>query len=251
MEEFNELELQKLIDFALSNTDSSHPFGNSGTYLGLAETDILSLVYSRLENKMAISQMAELFHDIRNDILSRKISTNIRDLHTITKNCDKCKLNSTPELPKWNVKDPDVVIILESPSVSPEAITLMIDAFKSAGFNSDQLCLTYVNRCPIRRKFENQEVTNCSPYLHLELQLLNPKLIICLGGLPSSVLFGTQIKIKDVRSSITWLGYWPIVSTYSPMYVLKSGGNIPNQFCADIKQAYDFVASKSKVKNDN
>jgi len=251
MEEFNELELQKLIDFALSNTDSSHPFGNSGTYLGLAETDILSLVYSRLENKMAISQMTELFHDIRNDILSRKISTNVRDLHTITKNCDKCKLNSTPELPKWNVKDPDVVIILESPSVSPEAITLMIDAFKSAGFNSDQLCLTYVNRCPIRRKFENQEVTNCSPYLHLELQLFNPKLIICLGGLPSSVLFGTQIKIKDVRSSITWLGYWPIVSTYSPMYVLKSGGNIPNQFCADIKQAYDFVASKSKVKNDN
>ena len=106
MEEFNELELQKLIDFALSNTDSSHPFANSGTYLGLAETDILSLVYSRLENKMAISQMTELFHDIRNDILSRKISTNIRDLHTITKNCRKCKIDATPELPKWNVENP-------------------------------------------------------------------------------------------------------------------------------------------------
>ena len=247
MEDFNELELQKLIDFALSNTDGPHPIGGSGTHVGLAETDILSSIYSRLENKMATSQIAELFHDIRNDILSRKISTNIRDLHTITKNCDKCKLNSTPELPKWNVQNPDVVIILESPSVSPEAISLMITAFKSAGFNSDQLCLTYVNRCPIRRKFENEEIINCSPYLHLELQLLNPKLIICLGGLPSSVLFGTQIKIKDVRTTITWLGYWPIISTYSPMYVLKSGGNAPDHFSMDIKQAYEFVASKSKV----
>ena len=226
MEDFNELELQKLIDFALSNTDGPHPFGGSGTHLGLAETDILSSIYSRLENKMATSQIAELFHDIRND---------------------KCKLNSTPELPKLNVQNPDVVIILESPSVSPEAISLMITAFKSAGFNSDQLCLTYVNRCPIRRKFENEEIINCSPYLHLELQLLNPKLIICLGGLPSSVLFGTQIKIKDVRTTITWLGYWPIISTYSPMYVLKSGGNAPDHFSMDIKQAYEFVASKSKV----
>jgi len=54
--------------------------------------------------------------------------------------------------------------------VSPEAITLMIDAFKSAGFNSDQLCLTYVNRCPIRRKFENQEVLGNKPFLDILAQ---------------------------------------------------------------------------------
>lgn len=251
MEEFDELELQKLIDFALDNTDSPHPFGNSGTYLGLAETDILSYVYSHIENRMSISQITEIFHDIRTDVLSRKISTNIRDLHTLTKNCNKCKLDSTPELPKWNVDNPDVVIIIESPSISPDAISLMISAFKDAGFNSDQLCLTYVNRCPVRRKHENDEVTNCSPYLHLELQLLNPKLIVCLGGLPSSVLFGTQIKIKDVRGSINWLGYWPILSTYSPMYVLKSGGVTPDHFSIDIKQAYEFVTSKSKAQNDS
>jgi hypothetical protein len=57
--------------------------------------------------------------------------------------------------------------------------------------------------------------------LHTEIQLLNPKLIVCLGGVPSSVLFGTDIKIKDIRGQIMWLGYWPILTTYSPNYVLK------------------------------
>lgn len=247
MEEFDELELQKLIDSALATTDSSHPFGNSGSYLGLAETDILSHVYHRLENKMSLSQISDLFHDIRTDILSRKISTNLKDLHTVTKNCRKCKLDSTPELPKWNVENPDVAIVMESPSISPEAVNLMINTFKEAGFGSDQLCLTYVNRCPIKRKYEDQEVINCSPYLHLELQLLNPKLIVCLGGLPSSIIFGTPIKIKDVRGNINWLGYWPVLSTYSPMYIIKSGGNSPDHFSMDIKQAYSFVNSKLKV----
>jgi uracil-DNA glycosylase len=71
--------------------------------------------------------------------------------------------------------------------------------------------------------------------------LLNPKLILCLGATPASVLFGSQIKIKETRGNIMWLGYWPILVTYSPMYILKSGGNTPEHFSIDIKQAYDFI----------
>lgn len=241
MEDFDELDLQKLIESALAQKPNQHPFGSSEAYLGLAETDILSTIYSRLENRMSISEITQLFHDIRVDILSRKISTNIKDLHTVTKNCRKCKIDTVPELPKWNVENPDVAIVVDSPSISPEAITLMVNAFKESGFSSDQLCLTYVNRCPLRRKYEEQEIINCSPYLHLELQLLNPKLILCLGSTPASVLFGSQIKIKESRGNIMWLGYWPILVTYSPMYILKSGGNTPEHFSIDIKQAYDFI----------
>lgn len=241
MEDFDELDLQKLIESALAEKPDQHPFGGSETYLGLAETDILSTIYSRLENRMTISEITQLFHDIRVDVLSRKISTNIKDLHTVSKNCRKCKIDSVPELPKWNVENPDIAVVVDSPSISPEAITLMVNAFKDSGFSSDQLCLTYVNRCPVRRKYEDQEVINCSPYLHLELQLLNPKLILCLGATPASVLFGSQIKIKESRGNVMWLGYWPILATYSPMYILKSGGTTSEHFSIDIKQAYDFI----------
>lgn len=253
MEQFDEGELQKLIDEALSqNTDKQHPFGGSGSYLGLAETDLLSSLHERFSKRLIESEVNDIFRDSRTDILSRKISTNLKDLHTVTKNCRKCTVDSNSELPKWNVENPDIVIVVESPSIPPEAITVMVNAFKKAGLNSQQLCLTYVNRCPVRRKYENEEIINCSPYLHLELQLLNPKLILCLGGLPASVIFGTNIKMKDVRGSVTWLGYWPILTTYSPMYVLKSSSfdqnSIAEHFENDILNAYNFLHNKKRTE---
>lgn len=246
MTEFSEEELSQLIDEALNESKSAHPFGGSATYLGLAETDLLSNLHERLSKRFIGTYVNDIFQELRGDLLSRKIPTSLKDLHTITKNCRKCTIDSHAELPKWNVESCDIAIVVEAPSLSSEAISLMVDSFKKAGFNSSQMCLTYVNRCPVKRKYENKEIINCSPYLHLELQLLNPKLILCLGAIPSSVIFGTDIKIKDTRGKITWLGYWPIMTTYSPQYVLKQssdeiGSNIAlEQFQNDILQAYSF-----------
>ena len=248
MEQFDEGELQKLIDEALSqNTEKQHPFGGSGSYLGLAETDLLSSLHERFSKRLIESEVNDIFRDSRIDILSRKISTNLKDLHTVTKNCRKCTVDSNSELPKWNVENPDIVIVIESPSIPPEAITLMVDAFKKAGLTSQQLCLTYVNRCPVKRKFTNQEIFNCSPYLHTEIQLLNPKLIVTLGSLPAYTLFGSEIKIKEYRGNINWLGYWPIITTYSPAYALKAGQSVSDHLLSDIKTAHTFVNKEEKI----
>jgi len=239
MEAFDESELHKLIQEALSE-DSPNPFASSTNYLGFAETDLLEVLYNKLSYKVVGSELNEIFYDLRNDILSRKISLSTKDIHTITKNCNKCSLDSSAELPKWNTENPDILVVIESPSIPPEAISLMVSSFKEANLSSDRLCLTYVNRCPAKRKYENSEIINCSPYLHSEIQSINPKLILSMGGLPSSVLFGTEIRIKDFRGKVTWLGYWPILATYSPMYVLKS--NQFEQYNSDIAQASSFVA---------
>lgn len=251
--EFDEAELQSLIDEALLQSNSSHPFVPSNLHLGLAETNLFEVLHERLSNKIIESQLNEVFRDVRVDLLSRKVSTTLKDLHTVTKNCNKCAIQSNAELPKWNITNPDVVVIVDSPSMSSQAVEIMIQAFKKAELSSEILCLTYVNRCPVKRKYENQEVLNCSPYLHTEIQLLNPKLILCLGGTPASVLFGTDIKIKDVRGRLTWLGYWPIITTYSPSYVLKSlslenSNTVPlEHFENDIFQVQNFLTSKKSL----
>ena len=254
MEDFDEKQLRQLIEEALSDKSSSdHPFGSSA-YLGFAETDLMSMLHERLSKRFTESYINDIFQDVRTDILSRKVSLNLKELHTITKNCRKCGIESHAELPKWNIDNPDIVVVVESSSISAEAINIMVNSFKNAGLQSSQLCLTYVNRCPVYRKYENKEIINCSPYLHTEIQLLNPKLIVCLGGVPSSVLFGTDTKIKDIRGQIIWLGYWPILTTYSPNYVLKYGSleNDSNlaldHFQNDILQAYSFIHKPSKTE---
>ncbi|NBP57693.1 hypothetical protein EBU71_14390, partial [bacterium] len=79
------------------------------------------------------------------------------------------------------------------------------------------------------------------PYLHSEIQLFNPKLIVPLGLLPLVSLLGCEAKIKDYRGNILWLGYWPVLPTYSPMYAIKSGKSQTDQFISDIQTAHTFI----------
>jgi DNA polymerase len=243
MQEYSEDLLEDLISEALSSRpESTNPFAD--IYLGLGESDLLSIVHEKLSKKIIESDLNEIFQDVKSEILSRKSNLTLKNLHTITKNCDKCNLNSNPELPKWNVKNPEVLVVAEHPNIQSDSIDLMIDSAKKAGFSSNDLCLTFVNRCPIKRKFENNEIINCTPYLHSEIQLINPKLIITLGSLPASVLFGTSIKLRKYRGNITWLGYWPILVTYSPAYALKSGDSSSDMFSNDFVRAFNFVKGK-------
>jgi DNA polymerase len=145
-----------------------------------------------------------------------------------------------PELPKWNVKNPDVLFITDNPSLDSDSVSFFLSSLKEVGFESSNVCLTYVNRCPVKRKYTNQEVFNCSPYLHNEIQLLNPKLIVTLGSVPLISLLGLDVKLKEYRGNLTWLGYWPIIPTYSPIYAVRNGQNFQEQFLSDIKSAHNF-----------
>lgn len=248
MDELSEEEISSFVESVLSGKES-HPFSNN--YIGLAESDLLEIVHNKLSKRFIESQVNDIFQEARKDIVSRKISTNLKELHTVTRNCNKCKISSQAELPKWNTDNPDIVVVIDSPNLPQESIGIMVESFKISGIQSQQLCLTYVNRCPVPRKYEEQEILNCASFLHSEIQILNPKLILCLGLLPSSVLFGVQNKLKDIRGHVRWLGYWPIITTYSPMYVSKSisleNENILDQFHQDIKLAKTFISKKEST----
>lgn len=248
--EFNQEDLDSLIKEALAAPSNPlHP--KSGLHVGFMETDMLELLSQHLSNKLPVSSIAEIYKDLRVDLLSRKSKANLKDLHTVTLNCKKCELQGTsPELPKWNVKDPDVLFILDNPSLDQDSVTLFLNSLKEAGFQSSRVCLTYVNRCPVKRKYTNQEVFNCSPYLHHEIQLLNPKLIVTLGSVPLISLLGVDVKLKEYRGNLIWLGYWPIIPTYSPTYILKNGQTFQDQFNSDIKSAHNF-STKDKTSHDS
>jgi uracil-DNA glycosylase family 4 len=238
--EFNQNDLDSLIKEALSSPSNPlHP--KSGMHVGFMETDMLELLSGHLTNKIPLSAISEIYQDLRLYLLSRKSNHQIKDLHTVVLNCRKCEMQqTTPELPKWNVKNPDVLFITDNPSLDSDSVSFFLSSLKEAGFESSNVCLTYVNRCPVKRKYTNQEVFNCSPYLHNEIQLLNPKLIVTLGSVPLISLLGLDVKLKEYRGNLTWLGYWPIIPTYSPIYAVRNGQNFQEQFLSDIKSAHNF-----------
>lgn len=244
MQEYSQEDLDSLISEALSGEESNLSPSN-GLYLGLFETNMLEHMHETFSKHIPNERLVSLFQEVRTNILTSKNNLQLRDLHTITKNCKKCpNVQSFSELPKWNSKNPDVLFIADNPRIDKDSADLLVSAMKQAGFDSTKVALTYVTRCSLNRKPEPEEITNCSGYLHSEIQLLNPKIIVPLGLLPLSVLYRSNIQLKQYRGNITWLGYWPILATYSPIYCLRSEGGQTEQFVSDIQTAYNFCYSE-------
>lgn len=240
MPDFDEDNLNSLIQEALTEKGTSQSHAFAVNHLGHGDSQLLSVVAKRLSDYLPESSIDAFLHELRVDLVSGKSKSTIRDLHTVVLNCRKCAIASKPELPKWNSISPKVVIVIESPSLDSNSIGFLVDKIKQVGFKSDQLCLTYVNRCPKNVKYENQEVINCAPYLHSELQLLRPSVIITMGSLATSVLLGTEVKIKDYRGNLTALGYWMVMPMYSPGYASKFE-SMTEQFIADLVQVYKYI----------
>lgn len=237
---------QDIIDQALLDP-AAKKIERSYGQLGFLETEVVSNIFSAIQDKVSNSTFLEILQESRITHVAENTKVKITDLHTVTHNCRKCDFHSsiTPLLPKWNVNDPDVVFIVDSSALDQQVSAVFVSALKTAGFTSEKVCLTYLLRCPTK-SIEEHYINNCSQYLHTEIQIMNPKLICTIGSNSLSALFGTETKIKDYKSQITWLGSWPILPLYSLNYILKAGETALQSFQSDMNQAYHFVYKKAQ-----
>jgi len=243
--DFNQKQLNQIISSALD--DSVVPIDRLYGQLGFMESQVIESIFTAFKDRIGETDLINVIRDSRIPAISVKNNFKITDLHTVTKNCSKCKssLSVDPQLPKWNVNNPDVVFIMDSPLLTQQVTSLFVAALKKSGFNSNQICLTYLVRCPvISSSIDDVIIGNCSNYLHQEIQIMNPKLVVPIGSNPLKLFFGPDAKIKTYKGKITWLGSWPIFPIYSLLYILKIGASAEEIFYADMLQAYQFCYSK-------
>ena len=72
------------------------------------------------------------------------------------------------------------------------------------------------------RKPTADEMTTCIPYLHEQIDLIGPKVIVALGATAVEGLLGKTICITKLRG--TWKTYRgiPLMPTYHPAYLLRN-----------------------------
>jgi DNA polymerase len=72
------------------------------------------------------------------------------------------------------------------------------------------------------RKPTPEEMQTCIPYLHEQIDLIRPKVIVALGGTAVEGLLGKTIGITKLRG--TWKTYRgiPLMPTYHPAYLLRN-----------------------------
>ena len=84
-------------------------------------------------------------------------------------------------------------------------------------------------RPPQNRNPEPTELALCAPFLHRQIELIAPKVILATGRFAVQTLLGREATISSVRGRVHNYRQIPVVVTYHPAYLLR---NLPDKYKA-------------------
>ena len=77
-------------------------------------------------------------------------------------------------------------------------------------------------RPPGNRNPEPHEALQCEPYLHRQIELIRPKLIIALGRVAAANLLASEASVASMRGKVHRYRGIPLIVTYHPAYLLRN-----------------------------
>jgi uracil-DNA glycosylase len=149
--------------------------------------------------------------------------------------CTRCKLHSTRNKIVFGDGNPkaELVFVGEGPGADEDAqglpfvgragklLTQMIEAM---GLQRKDVYICNVVKCrpPENRQPEEDEVNTCSPFLLRQIDVIAPKVIVCLGAVAAKTLLQTNRGISQFRGQ--WLEFRgrKLLATYHPAYLLRN-----------------------------
>jgi DNA polymerase len=98
---------------------------------------------------------------------------------------------------------------------------------KAIGLKREQVFIANIlkSRPPNNRDPRPEEVRACIPYLFRQIELINPRLILCVGRIAAQTLLQTNTPIGKLRGKVHRIAAnRPMIVTYHPAYLLRSPG---------------------------
>jgi DNA polymerase len=101
------------------------------------------------------------------------------------------------------------------------------DMIKAMGLKREEVYIANIlkSRPPENRTPLPDEVEKCAPFLAEQIRIIQPRVIVALGGPSSKFLLGTTVGITRIRG--TWGAYvdgeieTPVMPTYHPAFLLR------------------------------
>lgn len=156
-------------------------------------------------------------------------------LNDLICNCTKCALGATRTKFVFGVGNPnaEVMLIGEAPGADEDAqgepfvgragqlLNKILEAIK---FKREEVFIANILKCrpPGNRSPLPTEIDLCIPYLHKQIELLNPKVLLCLGRVAASALLRTEAPLSDLRGKIHQWRKYPVMVTYHPAALLRN-----------------------------
>ncbi len=142
-------------------------------------------------------------------------SSTLETLNGLICNCRKCALGAARNKFVFGSGNPeaDVMVVGEGPGADEDAQglpfvgragKLLTDILKAINFERDEVYIANVVKCrpPGNRTPNPQEMDTCLPYLRKQIELIKPKLILCLGLTAALGLLGKKESLTKMRGKV-------------------------------------------------
>lgn len=157
------------------------------------------------------------------------------ELYEKIKDCQKCDLWKTRTNFVFGTGNPkaNVVVVGEAPGAEEDkqgkpfvgrAGQLLTQILASVGFTREEvfICNVLKSRPPENRNPLPEEIRACEPYLIKQLDIIKPKLILCVGTFAAQTLLKKKDSLGKMRGQFHTYNGIPLLVTFHPAALLRN-----------------------------
>ncbi len=150
------------------------------------------------------------------------------------KDCTKCRLHEGRNKFVFGVGNPaaEVMFVGEGPGHDEDlkgepfvgrAGQLLDRILAAIKFDRKQVYIANIVKCrpPNNRDPQPDEMATCLPYLRKQIEIINPKLICCLGRIAAQALLGVTTPLGKMRGRFFEVDGRKVMVTYHPAALLR------------------------------
>jgi len=176
------------------------------------------------------------------------------EIHT----CQKCELGKTRNYFVFGSGNPDadIMFVGEAPGEQEDksgvpfvgrAGKLLDKVLTEVGISREDVFIANVLKCrpPQNRDPLPEEIALCENYLHRQIELINPNVIVALGRVAANTLLRESNALKDMRGITYQYHDVDLRVTYHPAAILRNMGmydllkndmnELVEKYCKDVK----------------
>lgn len=180
------------------------------------------------------------------------------ELEVAVKTCTACDLHETRTQTVFGVGDRNtsLMVVGEAPGADEDrqgepfvgrAGQLLNAMLQAIGFAREQVYIANIIKCrpPGNRDPHIEETAACQPFLHRQIALIQPRLILSVGRISAHNLLGTEEAVGRLRGRVHRFdpGDIPLIVTYHPAYLLRRPQE-KSKAWQDLQAAYRTLAAR-------
>jgi len=162
-------------------------------------------------------------------------SQSLDELNSKIKNCLKCPLGSSRKNFVFGTGNPNAKLVLigEAPGADEDeqgepfvgrAGQLLTKILSAVQLSREEVFICNILKCrpPNNREPLPSEIEACEPFLRKQINLISPKVILCLGRTAAQALLKTNASLTELRNGVYNYSGIKVLVTYHPAALLRN-----------------------------